>query len=44
LMLGESAKAGLGLTEGTLEMCLRTISTSMEGTEQTSGITKSDSR
>jgi hypothetical protein len=40
LMLGASAVAGLELTKDTLEECPWTISTSMGGTERTTGITK----
>jgi hypothetical protein len=40
LMLGTFAVAGLELTKNTLEECLWTISTSMEGTERATGITK----
>jgi hypothetical protein len=42
LMLGASAVAGLELTKDTLEECPWTISTSMEGTEHATGITKAE--
>jgi hypothetical protein len=42
LMLGASAIVGLELTKDTLEECPWTISTSMEGTERTIGITKTE--
>jgi hypothetical protein len=41
-MLEVSAIEGLGLTKDTLEKCLWTISTSMEGTEHATAITKGE--
>ena len=40
MMLGASSIVGLDLTGDTLEKCSWTISTSMEGTNQATGITK----
>jgi hypothetical protein len=42
LMLEASTIVGLEFTKDTLEECLWTISTSMEGTERTTGITKGE--
>jgi hypothetical protein len=42
LMLGASAIVGLELTKDTLEECPWTISTSIEGTERATGITKAE--